>query len=148
VAASRTVSRIVNGTPAAVVADDPKLDRMSLRTMPESSSTFGPLEPSAGKGPPVSSGTSVSPEAAAVAPELDAAPVRAGAAVAPSDASDRPKAAGSPAAAPATEEAEHPAPVDGRPDVMDESAILLVDGLPVGPGPVVGRAVTAQALRG
>ena len=36
---------------------------MSLRTIPESSSTFGPLDPSPGKGPPVSSGTSVTPPA-------------------------------------------------------------------------------------
>jgi len=48
VAASRTVSLMVSGTPSAVVVDEPKLERMSLRTMPESSSTLGPFEPSPG----------------------------------------------------------------------------------------------------
>ena len=56
---SRTVSLTVSGTPAAVVVEEPKLDRMSERTMPESSRTLTPLDPSAGYGPPVSSGTSV-----------------------------------------------------------------------------------------
>ena len=35
-------------TPTASVVDEPKLERMSLRTMPESSSTFTPFEPSPG----------------------------------------------------------------------------------------------------
>jgi hypothetical protein len=55
VAASRTVSLISSGTPSAVVVEEPKLERMSLRTMPESSSTLGPLDPSPGYGPAVSS---------------------------------------------------------------------------------------------
>src|SRR4051794_39591464 len=50
---------MVRGTPVAVVAEEPKPLRMSDRTMPESSSTLTPFEPSPGKGPPVSSGTSV-----------------------------------------------------------------------------------------
>ena len=58
-AASRTVSATVSGTPSATVVDDPKLARMSLRTIPESSSTSTPFDPSPGYGPPVSSGTSV-----------------------------------------------------------------------------------------
>jgi hypothetical protein len=41
-AASRTVSLISRGTPSAVVVEEPKLERMSPRTMPESSSTLGP----------------------------------------------------------------------------------------------------------
>ena len=60
---------MVSGTPAAVVVDEPKLDRMSLRTMPESSSTLTPLDPSAGYGPPVSSGTSVRVPSALVVDE-------------------------------------------------------------------------------
>ena len=55
---STTLSVIVNGTPVAVPADEPKLDRMSLRTTPFSASTFGPFEPSPGNGPAVSSGIS------------------------------------------------------------------------------------------
>ncbi|MEK6438808.1 hypothetical protein [Pseudonocardia sp. T1-2H] len=43
-----TANVIVSGTPSAVVVDEPKLDRMSRRTTPASSRTFGPLEPSAG----------------------------------------------------------------------------------------------------
>ncbi len=42
------VSSIRSGTPAAVPVDEPKLEVMSLRTMPLSVSTFGPLEPSPG----------------------------------------------------------------------------------------------------
>ena len=56
---SRTVSLTVSGTPAAVVVDEPKLDRMSDRTIPESSRTLTPLDPSPGYGPAVSSSTSV-----------------------------------------------------------------------------------------
>ena len=57
----------MSGTPSATVVDEPKLERMSLRTMPESSSTLTPFEPSPGYGPPVSSGTSsTGPDAAAV----------------------------------------------------------------------------------
>ena len=54
-AASRTVRVTVVGTPVATVVDEPKLDVMSLRTMPLSARTFGPLEPSPGYGPAVSS---------------------------------------------------------------------------------------------
>ena len=46
----------MSGTPSAVPEDAPKLDVMSLRTMPLSVSTLGPLEPSPGNGPAVSSG--------------------------------------------------------------------------------------------
>ncbi|WP_232075588.1 hypothetical protein [Phytohabitans suffuscus] len=49
----------------------PKLERMSERTMPLSSSTLGPFEPSPGYGPAVSSG--ISPVAVAAAPVADAA---------------------------------------------------------------------------
>jgi hypothetical protein len=38
----------VVSTPAAVPLKLPKLERMSLRTMPRWVSTFGPLDPSAG----------------------------------------------------------------------------------------------------
>ena len=58
------VSSSCMGTPSAVPLDAPKLDRMSLRTMPLSARTSGPLEPSPGYGPAVSSG--ISPRAAAV----------------------------------------------------------------------------------
>ena len=47
-AASRTVSRMARGTPSAVVVEEPKLERMSPRTTPESSSTLGPFDPSPG----------------------------------------------------------------------------------------------------
>ena len=60
----------------------PKLERMSVRTMPLSVRTFGPLEPSPGNGPAVSSGTAsvtVSPLLAAVVAVV--APVVADAAV-------------------------------------------------------------------
>jgi hypothetical protein len=55
---SRSDNVTVNGTPSAVPLDDPKLERMSLRTMPDSVSTFGPFDPSPGYGPAVSSGIS------------------------------------------------------------------------------------------
>src|SRR5690348_17007783 len=42
--------------PVAVVVDDPKLERMSLRTTPLCPRTSGPFEPSPGYGPAVSSG--------------------------------------------------------------------------------------------
>src|SRR4051794_19788795 len=51
-----TVNEIVYGTPAAVPVAPSKLVVMSLRTTPFSFSTSGPLEPSPGYGPPVSSG--------------------------------------------------------------------------------------------
>jgi hypothetical protein len=73
-AASRTVSLMTSGTPSAVVVEEPKLERMSLRTMPESSSTLGPFDPSPGYGPPVSSGTlvrSALPEDEPVVPEVE-----------------------------------------------------------------------------
>src|SRR3954454_9762150 len=57
-ARSETTSSRVMGTPSAVPLDPPKLDRMSRRTMPLCSSTSGPLEPSPGNGPAVSSGIS------------------------------------------------------------------------------------------
>src|SRR5882762_6502146 len=51
-----------SGTPGAVVVDDPKLLRMSLRTMPLSDRTLETLpltefDPSDGKGPLVSAGS-------------------------------------------------------------------------------------------
>ena len=49
---------MVSGMPAALVVLEPKLEVMSLRTMPLSVSTFAPLEPSPGYGPAVSSGSS------------------------------------------------------------------------------------------
>ena len=49
-------SRIVSGTPSAVPDEPPKLVVMSLRTTPLSVSTSGPLVPSPGNGPAVSSG--------------------------------------------------------------------------------------------
>jgi hypothetical protein len=52
------VREIASGTPSAVPDADPKLEVMSFLTIPLSVSTLGPLEPSAGKGPAVSSGTS------------------------------------------------------------------------------------------
>jgi hypothetical protein len=49
---------MVSGTPVALVVLAPKLEVMSLRTMPLSVSTLVPLEPSPGYGPDVSSGSS------------------------------------------------------------------------------------------
>src|SRR5215813_13638240 len=77
--ASRTVSRTVSGTPSAVVVELPKLDRMSVRTIPDSSSTSGPFEPSPGYGPAVSSGTSVRLPVDADGADPDAEPGDAGA---------------------------------------------------------------------
>ena len=57
------------GTPSAVPLASPKLDRMSLRTIPLCSRTSGPLDPSPGYGPAVSSG--ISPDAAAADDEDD-----------------------------------------------------------------------------
>ena len=54
------MSRIVIGTPSATPDAEPKLEVMSLRTMPLSVSTLTPLEPSPGYGPAVSSGISPS----------------------------------------------------------------------------------------
>ena len=53
------MSVTVSGTPAAVPEYEPKLDRMSRRTIALSVKTFGPFEPSPGKGPAVSSGIAV-----------------------------------------------------------------------------------------
>jgi hypothetical protein len=47
-ASSSRVKVTINWTPSAVPLDDPKLERMSLRTMPDSVSTFGPFDPSPG----------------------------------------------------------------------------------------------------
>ena len=67
----------VSGTPAAVVVELPNEERMSWRTMPESSRTSAPLLPSPGYGPAVSSGTTESTVSTAPA-ALDAvAPVLA-----------------------------------------------------------------------
>src|SRR5262245_39015523 len=46
----------MSGTPSATPVAEPKLDRMSLRTTPLSASASGPLDPSPGYGPAVSSG--------------------------------------------------------------------------------------------
>jgi hypothetical protein len=54
-AVSWIVRVTVVGTPEATVVDVPKLDVMSLRTMPLSASAFGPFDPSPGNGPAVSS---------------------------------------------------------------------------------------------
>src|SRR3954470_11674766 len=77
VAASRRAKRIVSGTPSAAVVDVPKLDRMSLRTTPLCVRTSGPLEPSPGNGPAVSSGRSVQSAAPAADPDAEAAVVAA-----------------------------------------------------------------------
>ena len=42
------VSSMVSGTPSATPLAPPMLDRMSLRTIPDSESAFGPFEPSPG----------------------------------------------------------------------------------------------------
>ena len=73
---SRMASSIVSGTPSAVPDEPPKLDRMSLRTMPLSVSTFGPFEPSPGKGPFVSSGMTSHSAAAVVAPAVEVPPAK------------------------------------------------------------------------
>src|SRR3954454_5608417 len=65
------VSSRVMGTPSAVPLISPKLDRMSLRTMSLSVSTLGPLEPSPGYGPAVSSGISATCVGLAAAAALD-----------------------------------------------------------------------------
>src|SRR5689334_11306845 len=61
---------MVSGTPSAERVEEPKLARMSDRTMPLWVSAFGPLEPSPGYGPAVSSGMVFS-ASEAVAPEED-----------------------------------------------------------------------------
>src|SRR5262245_28078287 len=50
------VNVMVSGTPVATELGSPRVVLMSLRTMPESASAFGPFEPSPGYGPAVSSG--------------------------------------------------------------------------------------------
>ena len=65
------VSRIVNGTPSAVVVDVPKLDRMSDRTTPLWVRMSGPFDPSPGNGPAVSSGMGVQSAPVAAAAELE-----------------------------------------------------------------------------
>jgi hypothetical protein len=45
---STRVRVMVSGTPTAAALDPPRLARMSLRTMPEIASAFGPFEPSPG----------------------------------------------------------------------------------------------------
>ena len=66
--------------PSAVVVEEPKLERMSERTMPLSVSTFTPLLPSLGNGPLVSSGISAGRRGAA---GTGAAPARRRSAGAP-----------------------------------------------------------------
>jgi hypothetical protein len=79
---------MVSGTPSATPDALPKLDRMSLRTMPLSVSMFGPLDPSPGYGPAVSSGiVSQEADASTDAAELcDAAGEPVGEVVADGDA--------------------------------------------------------------
>jgi hypothetical protein len=69
---------MVSGTPSATPDAEPMLERMSLRTTPDSASASGPFEPSPGNGPAVSSGISahaVSAEVAEVAEVPDVAEV-------------------------------------------------------------------------
>src|SRR5258706_14678311 len=66
-------SLMVSGTPPATFVDVPKLDRISLLTTPLWVRTSGPLEPSPGKGPAVSSGITAQSAAPAVAPAVAAA---------------------------------------------------------------------------
>ena len=54
----------MSGTPSAVVVELPKLEVMSGRTTPSCASTSGPLVPSPGNGPAVSSGIVVQSPAA------------------------------------------------------------------------------------
>lgn len=82
-ALSRRVSVRVSGTPSAFVVEVPKLDEISCRTTPEASSTFGPLEPSPGKGPAVSAGISTPHSAMARVTVGDAVAEAAGAVVVP-----------------------------------------------------------------
>ena len=76
---SCNVSSIAAGTPSAAPEEEPKLDRMSLRTTPDSMRTFGPFDPSPGYGPAVSAGAAAAPAAASTAPAVvvtvDAEPV-------------------------------------------------------------------------
>ncbi len=117
------------GTPAAVVPPS-RLERMSLRTMPDRSRTSGPLDPSPGYGPAVSSG--ISPVDAAA---LAAAGARGtGRACGERDGSDA-----------GPEVREHGPAAEQRPEV---EAGALVDHLLVGAGEepalvgaAVGRAV-------
>src|SRR5262245_13782042 len=56
VEADTAVKTMVSGTPSARPDSPAKLERMSLRTTPDWPSTLGPLDPSPGNGPAVSSG--------------------------------------------------------------------------------------------
>src|SRR5215217_7696391 len=112
-ATSRMDRLMVNGTPLATPDAEPKLDRMSLRTMPLWVRTSGPLDPSPGYGPAVSCGISVLQLAAPVAATAEAAPVAAF--VAPAVALDVAEVGLSPAdAQPAS--AARPAPAS-RPSI-------------------------------
>jgi hypothetical protein len=66
-------SLIVSGTPVATVDEDPKLERMSARTMPLCVRTSGPFEPSPGNGPAVSSGMTAQAAPDALAADVAAA---------------------------------------------------------------------------
>ena len=110
-------SRMVSGTPVAVVVELPKLERMSWRTTPLCSRMSGPLEPSPGYGPAVSSGMSAQlaasalAEAAAVAAALE---LRAGAG----------RAGGDPDGDPAeAEDLQHLAAIDEGHDVELEALV-------------------------
>ncbi len=137
-----------------VVVDEPKLDVMSLRTIPSSVSTFTPLVPSPGYGPPVSSGISdthsvvdvlavvAAVVSAVVAPDVetvvsaDVAPVvvstepdDVGASVESDDDSPSPDphAASDECPQPGTADGEqHAAPVHHRLQVVCESSVELV----------------------
>src|SRR3954468_12819341 len=67
---STTVSSTARGTPPATPDAEPMLFVMSRRTTPSSVRTLGPLVPSPGKGPAVSSGICSQVEPAAVPPAI------------------------------------------------------------------------------
>jgi hypothetical protein len=93
---SVSASSTVNGTPSATPVAEPMLERRSLRTMSASVSTLGPLEPSPGNGPAVSSGIGSQLVTAADGVELSVAAVESTpdvAAVVPALAAALPQAA-------------------------------------------------------
>ena len=107
----------MSGTPAATVVDDPKLERISLRTTPLSARMFGPFEPSPGNGPAVSSGTSA--QLAAVA-SVAAIPAL-------SPPGPQPTSGNRPALRPPEPEQLEDAPSVKRAEVVDEPAVVLLD---------------------
>ena len=117
----------MSGTPSAVPDAEPKLVVMSLRTMPLSVSTLTPFEPSAGNGPPVSSGISASCRRRAVPPVAAVVVAAAVLAVVPGELLDDVPQPASGGEAAHGEELQGPPAAHQRRQVEREAAVVIVD---------------------